>query len=303
MDDKSIISCMYDGVTFFAKNTETLAHIMRNQEKYNVHKKLNTKGEIVEISGRLKNVDFKTAFNSKESGIQFGGSFHKWKNNGHNHDLFTWQDFLIAAKEICEEFHLNPLKTDLWKLEFGQNIRSPVITANNLASIIPRNIIYLNGIPKETSKKKYSNDGYKAEIQKGQCSSKIYDKGRQYKLHESILRVESSCKSRQLRKLGLYTYEDLFNRCNHDNYFLHFKKIFKNIIIIQPDILSLPALSDSDKIFLLQYNNIDTWLELKKQKTYVFNKNFKIYQSIIDKYASINYGKVLLSHINNYPFP
>lgn len=292
-DDQRV--CTYDGITIFTQDEVCIRNILENSEKYKLQGSYDvaTSQTLNKFSGKFKNFTISTVCNSKGYGVRFGGSLHKWKNQVHNYDTFKWSEFLKVYYEIIDEFKLDPAKTVIWSLESGLNNRLP----NHLkykARDIPEYTLLLNGNPKKSSRSKYAHDGYGLENQKGECKQKLYDKGIQFAVGYEILRTECSCKRRPLAKHGLITFEDLVNYSKHLSFGNYLIKVFKTLLLFQPEIFTNPSLPDTDRLFMLEYNNAISWNKLRKKSDYQFQKARKRFLGLIDQYCEINYRSEIL---------
>lgn len=291
-------TCIYDGITFFIRDPASINHILGNPAKYKMNKTIEiaTENVLWKYSGRFKNFTIRAAFNSRENGLTIGGSLHKYKNETHNHDLFTWKEFLGVYNDLVNEFKFDPRLADIWSLEGGVNINLPE-TYRYKASDIPEKTLLLKGKAKKFSSNHYTKDSYGLEILKGECRYKMYDKGRQFRLQNEVLRNECSCKSRPLKKVGLRTFEDLRNIDSHTKYIRYLISSFETILIFQPEILSNPDLQESEKMFLYQFNTASAWNKIRKSSDYQYQKHRRQLDGLINRYCDINYRQEILKQM------
>jgi hypothetical protein len=290
--------CIYDGITLFILDQALKEHLQCNSRKYKLigNYDYDTGTRLETFTGRFRNFDIYTAANSTGYGVVLGGSLHKWKNKTHNFDTFLWQDFRQVYEEIVDEFRFDPSKTLIWVLEGGlNNTLLPQWTYK--ANDFPRNTIFLKGDPKSTKKKRHSKGGASLHIEKGSCTHKLYDKGRQNNLDFELLRTECSCKRKSLIKLGINTFENLLDYEKHVKLGKQLIRNFETLLLFQPEILQHIDISTEDKMFLLEYNNSAAWINLRKESDYKYQITRKKYSGLIDKYADVNYQREILAQM------
>lgn len=174
----------------------------------------------------LNRLDFQSPFNHKTSeisqhleaevkGIKFkkfpsglmtmGGSLHKFKNNGlHNHDSFTLAGFKEVIRELYQEIGIPPHYLQIIRMEIGFNLslNTPI---DNI----------LNGCIEHKGQRFSSSHSNKMHYLRCAHDSyflKVYNKGLQYGLDSSILRVEVHYKNWQKhKKNGEVTLWDFIN--------------------------------------------------------------------------------------------
>jgi hypothetical protein len=287
--------CIYDGITLFILDPAFKEHLKNNSGRYRLIGSYDyeTGTRLETFTGRFRNFDIYTAANSTGYGVVIGGSLHKWKNRTHNYDKFYWRDFIQVYKEILEEFKFNPEKTLIWVLEGGLN-NTLLPHWNYKASNFPRNTILLKGEPKSSKTKKHTKGAASLHIEKGSCTNKLYDKGKQNNLDYELLRTECSCKRKSLIKIGINSFEDLLDDNKHHKLGKQLIKTFDTLLLSQPEILVHPDMTMEDKMFLLEYNNSLAWITLRKESDYQYQIKRKKYLNLIDKYAEVNYQKEIL---------
>ncbi len=294
--------CSYDGITLFIKGEEIRNHVQDLDHKYRLRREFDYSGRLTNFQGRYKNFDIWTAGNSRGSGIAIGGSFHKLFNNElHNYNTFYWSEFEHVYSELLNEFQFDPLQTDIWVLESGINNLIPNDLMYN-ASNIAESVIYINGKPKLTEQKYHPKGGFGVTMKKGRCAIKIYDKGRQYKLLDEIVRTECSCTRRKLIQLGFHTFNDLMDFKKHQAYSQFVYKKFQNLILFQPEIFDSSDLTNEEKLFLYEYSNGNAWTALRRNNPYKFKKTLEELQKFIDRHCSINLRRLLLNQMQTQIF-
>lgn len=124
------------------------------------------------------------------------GSVHKYANHGtHNADAFRMSDLCRVFTELKELYGIRPNATRLLSVEFGVNLKLPYS---------PQRIIQAARMYRTYQFTPMGDIGieYKADA----FRLKIYDKGKQCKLHEfeNVLRVEVKAERNYLKKRGVH---------------------------------------------------------------------------------------------------
>jgi hypothetical protein len=135
------------------------------------------------------------------------GSLHYFYNDGiHNYNNFTFYNLVNTLDEVAELLEIELKNIILQNIEFGVNLILPFLVQN-----ITNNVLIHN---KKEFLKPYDFDYRRAQHQRYWV--KIYNKGKQFKRVENILRVELKYKKMvDLHKLGLYNCLDLTNKQLH----------------------------------------------------------------------------------------
>lgn len=124
------------------------------------------------------------------------GSLHKYANAGiHNADSFRMSDLCRVFTELKQDYGIKPDCTRLLSVEFGVNLKLPYS---------PQRIIQAARMYKGFQFAPLGNIGIE---HKGDAFKlKIYDKGKQCKLHEfeNVLRIEIKAECNYLKKRGVY---------------------------------------------------------------------------------------------------
>ena len=137
--------------------------------------------------------------------INMKGSFHKFYNQGeHNHNDFTFSDFVDVVIQLYQFFHIDPFKINLNNIEFGVNVQTSFDPADFLNSLL----LYRTTIPEVTR----DRNTHIVEFVNQQYILKIYNKGLQYGLNRWILRFEVKfIKMQPLKGIGIQNIGDLLN--------------------------------------------------------------------------------------------
>ena len=286
--------CIYCGITLLIRDPQSINHIISNPVKFKLKgmHDMVTGDDLGVFEGKYKNFRIRTGGNKRGVGVFIGGSLHKWKNATHNHDTFYWYELLKVLAEIANEFQFNPEEVDVCSVEGGLNILFGP-TWKYKARQIPKNTILFKGEPKSSVRKKMPNGGYQLEMEKGECTDKMYDKGRHYKLSYEVLRYEK--RFLKFRSSGIRLFSNLLDVNLHDALGRKLLETFETIIIFQPEILDNGNLFEQERQFLLEHQNEHSWLRLRKERKYHgFRKRVKEYDRLITKYCPINYKTEIL---------
>jgi hypothetical protein len=126
---------------------------------------------------------FGLKFQIKHNKVRLQGSLHKYRNAGrHNYDDFTAQDVEKVVQELSERFEIDTATTEINNVEFGVNVVLPFPV-----KLVLDNLICYKGEPFQ----KVVEDGMSYyQCKRTKFIIKIYDKGKQYKLPENVLRFE-----------------------------------------------------------------------------------------------------------------
>lgn len=168
------------------------------------------------------------------------GSWHKQAQEGANHGAFTLPQFRETVAGLCTPFGLDPSRMDLQVLEAGVNITLPF----KVKDVLGRLVCHREGVPFTPMRSKRGRS-LGLELVRGEYTLKFYDKGGQYGLPLSLLRVEVKfTKSRRFHPLGIRTLADLFHADRWQALADALLALFDEIIIEEPhvnmDALTLP---------------------------------------------------------------
>ena len=201
------------------------------------------------------------------------GSLHYFYNDGiHNYNNFTFTNLVNTLEEVAELLEIELKNIVLQNIEFGVNIILPFLVQN-----ITNNLLIHN---KKEFLKPYDFDYRRAQHQRYWV--KIYNKGKQFKRPENILRVELKYKKMiDLHKLGLYNCLDLTNKQLHTQLLAILLEKWSNIMLYDFTI-EKEQLKPLEKTKILQYQNQNYWLNLSNQE--------RQRQKTKLRYLSINFG-------------
>ncbi|MDX8567364.1 hypothetical protein OZ668_05180 [Elizabethkingia sp. HX XZB] len=159
-------------------------------------------------------------------------SIHKYHNlittgEEYNYNDFSYCDITHTLDELKNELaEYDFLDTRVTSLEFGFNLQLDC----SVKDLIEKNILLYN------FKTHYVFEDKKQFILKkfksGNHTFKIYDKGRQCRLDYELLRIELKYNFKELKKLGIYTFNDLYDPFTNYSLFKDFRNKFEKLLIV-----------------------------------------------------------------------
>jgi hypothetical protein len=193
-------------------------------------------------------------FTVKNGNSQIEGSIHKYRNKGkHNYDDFSCKDAIEVIKELCNDFEIDPYRTEVNNLEVGVNVILP----------FPVKLVLDNLVT-------YKGDCFKPEVEDGiryyQCKKKqfyikIYDKGLQYNLPDNVLRFEIKVIRKQYferYKIPIYWLSDLMNPDIYPQLAELLTATFKDILF-NDNRIEINGLNATERVIYYKGSNPNTW--------------------------------------------
>ena len=193
-------------------------------------------------------------FTVKNENLQLAGSIHKYRNNGkHNYDDFSCKDAIEVIKGLCNDFEIDPYRTEVNNLEIGVNVILP----------FPVKLVLDNLIT-------YKGDYFKPEVEDGmryyQCKKKqfyikIYDKSLQFNLPDNVLRFEIKVIRKQYferYKIPIYWLSDLMNPDIYPPLAELLTATF-NDILFNDNRININDLNDKEQIIYHRGSKPNTW--------------------------------------------
>ncbi|WP_282073538.1 hypothetical protein [Polaribacter atrinae] len=185
------------------------------------------------------------------------GSLHYYHNKGlHNYNDFNFLDVQETIYQISNLLDVTISNVILLNIEFGVNL-TPYFNPNYI----------INNLQLHRGKEflKPYDFNYKAAKHQ-RFWIKVYNKGKHFKQPNNILRIELKYKKMiDLNKLGLYTFEDLVNPSIYNNLLELLVAKWSESIVYDYSIKTT-GLKPLEKTKLLQYQNINYWLNLSNQE-------------------------------------
>lgn len=197
------------------------------------------------------------------------GSLHKYANKGlHNYNDFTFTDLCKIIKDLIALYGFDAKQTFIHRLEFGVNL-----TLNTPVSKIINGAIAYKNSPFHS----LIVDGRKVGIfyESKRYKIKIYDKGKQYKLLDNIIRIEYCFKtSDYLTAYNIQTLHDLTNIERVKPLINLLLEVWNDIIFYDKGI-KLNDMKQHEQIKFHRLINPIYWIDLNKEKRYKDRQLFK----------------------------
>lgn len=209
--------------------------------------------------------------------ITLQGSLHKYFNDGlHNHNLFTYENYLNALKRLKNEFAVSPENLYIQNLEYGVNIKPPI----RINKILDNLLMHLNAKAESLINNKR---GYYKQFEHDKYIIKAYDKRKQFKLKSELMRFEIKVNnwSENRLKHGIKTLAD-FNKSDKTIFVNNLVDKWNEIIFYDP---TINCLGKWDK-----YSNQNFWSDekIKKQKS----KHVKRLNDLIQNHSNNIKGQI-----------
>lgn len=238
---------------------------------------LDFKKEVSTSTGEIGNVNIaiyhyckiKVYDNGK---VYFSGSLHKLNNSlkgikspnysqskkpykGFNGNQFTIDDVFFAIKHLMELFNSSASEVHIVNMEYGLNLKIPFDP-----QLFIKGLLYYNN-----KRFEYRYQGYYCQIEFDKYILKIYNKSNQYSLDKHTLRIEvKTKKSCELKKMGIFTFEDI-NEITLQEAYISLLKHFDKILYYDYTIRK-NELKAIDKQKLSSYSNPSFFLEMEPKK-------------------------------------
>lgn len=201
------------------------------------------------------------------------GSVHKYANRGaHNADAFRMSDINRVFVQMERDYGIKPSSTPLLNVEFGVNIKLPYS---------PQQVIKAARLYKGFQFTPMGNIGieYKASA----FRLKIYDKGKQCKLHEfeNVLRIEIKAECNYLKKRKRAVHVPTLGDLLSTDVWQRFEDILLNAVdsITFAEAIPADGLTKKESDLLKLFTG-DGWQALDKFKRY---RERKKYQSLMKR--------------------
>ena len=235
-------------------------------------------GEMFEYPKKARYKNLELRINKASSYLR--GSLHKYYNmdvlgEEQNHNDFTFCQAIDAIENICNKFYLVPDETKITNLEFGMNLSlgyDPEIFIND-------NLL-MYGFNSHTRHENFKGKGDFKEFRKYSYSFKLYNKSKQFRLDDHILRIEVKITDRRkLNSLGIDKLSDLTTKGAYYSLFAFLLKQYDELMIVDSKELKkgLKPTENNQAYYSPTY-----WNMLKNQVSY------KIYKRVIRDFE--NYG-------------
>ncbi len=189
------------------------------------------KETIYPLKKKINNIELRVT----ERNSVLGNSLHKYFNinnygetqGNQNYNDFTICSLLEAIEQLEVDFKgLNLNNGYLQSLEFGFNLlvdKEPKYYLNHNFLLFEHKAPTINKSTNAMNYRKFEHNN---------LAWKVYDKKTQYGLENNLLRIEIVLSSGELKKLGIYTLNDLKNRENILLLYSKFLESFKGFTIV-----------------------------------------------------------------------
>jgi hypothetical protein len=152
---------------------------------------------------------------------------HQNKKGNKNHNDFKYSELTKTIDFLLENL-INLEQSNLSKLEFGLNIELDIPAEN-----IIRNNIMMHQFKIHNHNKKFDGKGEFKQFDHSNYDFKIYDKAKQYKLTNNVIRFEIKHKrSKSFNPLEIYNITDLKSKDFLQSLFEDLMKRFEELTII-----------------------------------------------------------------------
>lgn len=229
-------------------------------------KKLDFKNEVSESTGELSTKRTAHYHHCKiivyDSGLVFFmGSIHKLYNSlcgivppkpsdkGFNGNLFTLNNIFEVREHLAGLFECEPVQMVIQNIEFGVNTTPDFNPAK-----------YINGLLYHKGQMfQYSYKHNLAQSVHQRFIFKIYNKGKQYKMTENVLRVELKImKTEEIKWLGLRTFADVDQSTMKRTETLLLKRFDE--VVHYDYTINKESLTKCQKVALSSYSNPRYWI-------------------------------------------
>lgn len=188
-----------------------------------------------------------------QNSMFLSGSLHKFHNKGeHNHNDFNLSAFRDVLRRLYELFKVSPENLKLICLEYGVNLTPPIESDKIINHLMQHKHT-------DFESKISSNKGNYKQAEHTDYIIKIYNKGKQYKLNDEVLRIEvKETNLKQHRARGIYTLKDFINSE---------KTPFVSLLLEKWNDVIFYDITSTQTERWNQYNNINFWRELSTKKS------------------------------------
>jgi hypothetical protein len=215
----------------------------------------------------------------KNGYAEIRGSIHKFWNGGTNENDFRYSELVKAILRLCCDLDIEPEKVSLHNLEIGVNIH-PSYCADDL---LKQAIVYKNSPPLRP----YAGGNARfdfLEFYKDGYYLKIYDKGRQYGV-QNTLRIEvKAMTAKQMKVASISTLGDLMKLDKLKTLSKELIKKTSAIVFDDPSVL-MKALNESDRKIYEAYVNPNHWRNNKGKKNSTIRRQENRFRTIVNVYG------------------
>lgn len=226
-----------------------------------------------------------------EKSAYLKNSLHKMANYIEYKKDHNYNDF--GHTRVCKTINyldkkvIDSLSAKITQLEFGLNINTPIPAEN----IIVNNVLF-HKYQQSNVNTKFNGKGRYKQFEHSNYYIKIYDKAKQYKLNDNILRFEIKYKgTKGINPLGVYNLSDLEDKEVLKNLFNDLLKRFDELTIIDE---ITDKVSKKDKKELTNYLSINYWENLSERKNRnLKSRHIKKFNALLEKNSLLSTKQVL----------
>ncbi|WP_374462986.1 hypothetical protein [Chryseobacterium sp.] len=197
-----------------------------------------------------------------------------------NYTDFFYSDILTAFQLLQEDLNEDISDYKVTNLEFGLNIR----TSLSPKQMLENNFLMFN-FDEFNQHDTFKNKGSYKQYNRNEYYVKMYDKGLQFKLPYSLLRVEIKITDSKLlkKRFGIHIVRDIFEKSRLELLFKWLLACFDEINII--DSLATQEIRGEEKKFFELGKSPHFWREIKNSKSssYYYDLRAK-YNNLLRKY-------------------
>ena len=228
-----------------------------------------------------------------ESFIKTQFSFHKyWDIDDRNFSDFGISELTYVLEDLTYRFGYNPYTSILQNIEYGVNITLPFPVTDLLDSIL----LYKG---KGYTNDDYGGKGYMIRFKFDQYEIKIYDKGKQYRLKENIIRFEIKVKKMHFiksKKIVINCYSDLLNIATINLLKESLIKAFNALVFydysIEIDSLNIKI---ADKELLRNGNDPTYWKRLKENPNRCYKRKLKRFNDLVAEHGKSRMKEIMIN--------
>lgn len=287
---------MIDFIRVHYSDKEKLEHFVMSKENFNkVFTVYEYHSETIQYPYKANLENMEIVINDKAAYVK--NSIHKLNNllmsgEEHNYNDFSYSE-LISITDYLKDNIVGINENKLTQLEFGFNLTVP-----KKAEIIIKKNILMHNLKRHSALRRFKGKGYLLEFEHSNYIIKIYDKAKQYKRPEHILRFEIKFLSnKEFNPLGIYNIDDLTNKNNLKMLFKYLMKRFEELLIVDeiPENFQIPE-KDIDN--LNSFSSFFYWENLSeedKRQTKMRHKDK--YFKLLEKYDLLKTKQMLRNQL------
>jgi hypothetical protein len=236
--------------------------------------------------------------------LYLSGSLHKSFQQGRNCNDYSFSDLIATLQNLTFQTGIPLKELRIENIEIGLNLRNIPLPPDQLI----KSFLAYKGTTFESmeSKKRKVSLGRKCILQRFEI--KIYNKGKQYKLNEEVLRIELKFKKmKDLNDGGLFNLSDLLANVNILQYLKDkLLSTFSNIVTID-NRLKTARVTQKERTFIDLASNRDYWKgKIKKSNKVRFKALHKryigqTYQDNLKDLLELKWNEIVISPIQFEP--